>query len=159
APVFTSLQGKCALSSEYPLKMGLPWLKATSDLTNMASLMSPLFAEADGLLAVGCRFTQATTGGWGLTPPPSLAQIDIDPDEIGRHSPVALGLAADAALALRALLDALPPEPRQPWTRPGPRDPWRLPGLDLIGPMRRLLPRDAIVAADITRLSYILLAE
>src|SRR5207248_6449392 len=38
-------------------------------------------------------------------------------------------------------------------------EPTRLPGLDLLGPLRRALPRDAIIAADITRLSYIMLAE
>src|SRR5207237_1949308 len=42
---------------------------------------------------------------------------------------------------------------------PPPPEPTRLPGLDLLGPLRRALPRDAIIAADITRLSYILLAE
>ncbi len=36
--------------------------------------------------------------------PPSVAQIDVDPDEIGRHYPVAQGVAADARLALEALL-------------------------------------------------------
>jgi acetolactate synthase-1/2/3 large subunit len=152
--------GKCALSSEHPLKVGLPWRRATSDLTNMASMFSPLFAEADGLLAVGCRFTQASTGGWALPVPRSLAQLDVDPAEIGRHYPVSVGVEADAAEALRALLTALPEKPRPPWTAPTPAgEPARLPGLDLVGPLRRVLPRDAIVAADITRLSYVLLAE
>jgi thiamine pyrophosphate-dependent acetolactate synthase large subunit-like protein len=38
-------------------------------------------------------------------------------------------------------------------------EPWRLPGIDIVGPLRQRLPRDAIVVADITRLAYILLAE
>jgi acetolactate synthase-1/2/3 large subunit len=160
APVFTTLQGKCALSSEHPLKMGLAWHRATSDLTNMGPLISPLFAQADGLLAIGCRFTQASTGNWTLTPPPALAQIDIDPQELGRHYPVTLGIAADAALTLQLLLEALPAQDRAPWAPPAAaREPWRLPGLDLLGPLRQALPRDAILAADITRLSYIMLSE
>jgi acetolactate synthase-1/2/3 large subunit len=160
APVFTTLQGKCALSSDHPLKRGLPWHRATSDLTNMGQLLSPLFAEADGLLAIGCRFTQASTGNWTLTPPSSLAQIDIDREEIGRHYLVTLGIVADAARTLQRLLEVLPAQNCAPWAAPvGPREPWRLPGLDLVGPLRQALPRDAIVAADITRLSYIMLAE
>jgi acetolactate synthase-1/2/3 large subunit len=92
--------------------------------------------------------------------PRSVAQIDIDRDEVGRHYPVAAGVCADASRALEALLDCLPPEHRVPWAKPEPsREPWRLPGLDLVGPLRRVLPRDAIVAADITRLGYILLAD
>jgi acetolactate synthase-1/2/3 large subunit len=160
APVFHTFMGKSAISADHPLKAALPWYRATSDLTDMASQFSPLFAQADGLLAVGCRFTQAATGSWVLKPPPSLAQIDIDPEEIGRHYPVAAGVCGDARQALEALLGALPSAPRQPWSLPvPPREPWRLPGLDLLGPLRRALPRDAIVSADITRLAYIMLAE
>jgi acetolactate synthase-1/2/3 large subunit len=160
SPVFTTFMGKCALPSEHRLKAGLPWSEATSDLTGMASRLSPLFAQADGLLAIGCRFTQAGTGSWVLKPPPSLAQIDIDPAEIGRHYPVEIGICADAGFALPALLRALPSAPRPAWTSlPKPAKPWRLPGLDLVGPLREALPRDGILVADITRLSYILLAD
>jgi acetolactate synthase-1/2/3 large subunit len=160
APVFTTLMGKCAIPSDHPLAAGLPWHQATSDLTNMGPFFSPLLSQADGLLAVGCRFTQATTGNWLMPMPPSLAQIDIDPGEIGRHYPVAVGVKADAAEALRTLLDALPARAQASWAPPTPaRTPWRLPGIDLVGPLRRALPRDAIVVADITRLSYILLAD
>jgi acetolactate synthase-1/2/3 large subunit len=160
APVFHTFMGKAALSADHPLKAALPWYRATSDLTDMASQFSPLFAQADGLLAVGCRFTQAATGSWALKLPSALAQIDIDPTEIGRHYPVALGLRADARLSLEALLAALPPGKREPWVLPAqPPEPWRLAGLDLVGPLRRALPRDAVVVADITRLSYILLSE
>jgi thiamine pyrophosphate-dependent acetolactate synthase large subunit-like protein len=160
APVFHTAMGKCVLPSDHPLAAGLPWLRATSDLTNMEDCFSPLFNEADGLLAVGCRFTQLVTGSWSMPLPKSLGQIDVDPDEIGRHYPVAAGVRADARLALQALLHELPPEPRVPWTKPAPNPkPWRLPGLDLLAPMRRVLPRDAIVIADITRLGYIMVAD
>jgi acetolactate synthase-1/2/3 large subunit len=160
APVFHTLVGKAAFPADHPLHRGLPWRRATSDLTSMADFMSPLFTEADGLLAVGCRFTQAATGNWTLPVPRELAQIDVDPAEIGRHYPVTLGVEADVRLALERLLARLPAQPRRPWAGPAaPREPWRLPGLDLLGPLRRALPRDAIVAADITRLSYILLAD
>jgi thiamine pyrophosphate-dependent acetolactate synthase large subunit-like protein len=158
APVFHTFMGKGALSSEHPLHAGLPWSRATSDLTDMAKYMSPLFAQADGLLAIGCRFSQTTTGSWVLRPPASLAQIDIDQAELGRHYPVTLDICADAALALRGLLDVLPGENRPPWTRPPTREPPHLDGLDLISPLRRVLPRDAIVVADITRLGYLMLS-
>lgn len=159
APVFTTLMGKTALSSDHPLKAGLPWSQCTADLTNMEPYMSPLFAAADGLLAIGCRFAQAVTGNW-LLQPPSLAHIDIDAQEIGRHYAVKLGIQADARLALEALLATLPAQPRPPWTALSrSQPPWRLLDFDLARPLRQALPRDAIVVADICRLSYILLAE
>jgi thiamine pyrophosphate-dependent acetolactate synthase large subunit-like protein len=162
APVFHTAMGKCALPSAHPLAAGLPWHRATSDLTNMASFFSPLLPEADGLLAIGCRFTQLVTGSWSMPLPRAMAQIDIDPEEIGRHYPVTQGLHADARLALRALLEVLPAARRPPWAadpRASVWEPWRLPGLDVLAPLRRVLPEDAIVVADITRLGYILLAD
>lgn len=162
APVFHTAMGKCVIPSAHPLAAGLPWFRATSDLTNMESFFSPLLHQADGMLAVGCRFTQLTTGSWSMPRPPALAQIDIDPEEIGRHYPVTVGIEADAGAALRALLEALPAGPRSPWALPAsvaPKERWRLPGLDAVGPLRRVLPEDAIVVADITRLGYVLVAD
>jgi acetolactate synthase-1/2/3 large subunit len=164
APVFHTAMGKSAVPTDHPLAAGLPWWKATSDLTNMGSYFAPLFSQADVLLAVGCRFTQLATGSWSmplpLPPGKALAQIDVDREEIGRHYPVAAGAVGDARLALQALLDELPARPRAQWARPEPStEPWRLPGLDIVGALRRVLPRDAIVVADITRLGYILLAD
>ncbi len=115
APVSHTAMGKCALPSSHPLAAGMPWVRATSDLSNMASLFSPLFAAADGLLAIGCRFTQMATGSWLLKPPAQLVQIDVDPAELGRHYPVVLGINADAGAALCGLLDALPPGKRDVW--------------------------------------------
>jgi acetolactate synthase-1/2/3 large subunit len=89
-----------------------------------------------------------------------VAQIDVDAAELGRHYPLTLGVHADAAVALRELLRILSQRPRQPWAGPrAPREAWRLPGLDLLGPMRRVLPRDAIISADVTRLGYVMLAD
>jgi acetolactate synthase-1/2/3 large subunit len=159
APVFHTANGKCALPGDHPLAAGLPWRRATSDLSSMAEQFSPLLGKADGLLAIGCRFTQLTTGSWTLRPPP-LAQIDVDPAEIGRHYPVEAAVVADARLTVEALLGHLPETAREPWAAIPPRgDPWSLPGLDAAGALRRTLPADGIVAADVTRLAYILMAE
>jgi acetolactate synthase-1/2/3 large subunit len=156
--VLHTINGKCALPTGHPLAAGLPWSRATSDLSGMADFLSPLFAEADGLLAVGCRFTQAATGSWVLKPPP-LAQVDVDEEEIGRHYPVQCGVRADARLALEALLPLLPEKNRPPWAAPKPaRTPWRLPGMELLAALRRALPADAVLSADVTRLAYILMA-
>ena len=160
APVFHTLNGKSAFPADHPLHAGLPWTKATSDLVGMESFFSPLLAQADGMLAVGCRFTQATTGNWTWPSPPSLLHIDVDASELGRHYAPALGVHADARLALEVLLDHLPPEPRMPWsTHQALKADLSFHGLDLLGAMRRLLPRDAIVAADVTRLAYQMLTQ
>lgn len=160
SPVFHSFMGKGAYPADRPLHAGLPWERATSDMTDMDRYLSPLFREADLLLAIGCRFTQTTTAGWKLPVPATLVQIDVDHEEIGRHHPVTLGMCGDAFLGIQGILDALPAEKRRPWADLRRRsEPWRLPGLDLVGPLRRVLPPEGIVVADVTRLAYILLAE
>ena len=159
APVFHTGNGKGVFPSSHPLHAGLPWVRATSDLSGMAGNFSPLFDQADGLLAVGCRFSQLTTGSWSLKVPASLAHVDVDPEEIGRHHPVSRALVCDAALGLGALCQAFEGRARRPWAEVPPRPPWRLPGMDLVRPLRRALPADGIVCADVNRLAYVLMAD
>ena len=106
-------------------------------------------------------------------PMPSVERIEADQfDELPGEVFVrgflksyarAVGLAADAREALRGLLEVLPSTPRPAWTDPKApsvrREAWHIPGLDVIGPLRRVLPRDAIVVADITRLAYSMLVD
>jgi acetolactate synthase-1/2/3 large subunit len=160
APVFHTANGKCALPGSHPLAAGMPWRRATSDLSKMDDFFSPLWRESDGLIAVGCRFTQLTTGSWTIPFPAPKVHIDIDREEIGRHYPVDLGICADARVTLEALIAALPASDRPPWTTiPARGEPWQLPGIDAVSPLRRALPADVTVAADVTRLTYILMAE
>jgi acetolactate synthase-1/2/3 large subunit len=160
APVFHSLMGKAAIPSHHALAAGLPWKQGTSDASDMAQFMSPLFAQADGMLAVGCRFTQVTTGTWSLHPPAALAQIDVDDAEFGRHYPAVLGIQADAREALRALLGLLPELRRTPWADAHPpHEPRLMAGMDLCASIRRALPREAVVVADVTSLAYRMIVD
>jgi thiamine pyrophosphate-dependent acetolactate synthase large subunit-like protein len=70
------------------------------------------------------------------------------------------GIVADVRATLEMLLPLLPETPRPAWTAipPNPEPP-RLPGLDLIAPLRKLLPPDGTLAADVTRLAYILMLD
>src|SRR5258705_45347 len=64
--------------------------------------------QADVLLAMGMRFDDRTSSSWipGYSftiPPTRLIHVDIDPEEIGRNYPVALGLMADVRTFLRQI--------------------------------------------------------
>jgi thiamine pyrophosphate-dependent acetolactate synthase large subunit-like protein len=159
APVFHTANGKGTLIHLPELDAGLPWFKGTSDLRNMEDNFSPLFAQADGLLAVGCRFSQLATGSWALKLPPSVAQIDVDPAEIGRHYPVQLGLVCDALKGLDALVQHFAIKKGGLWATIPPRPPWRVPGMDVVAPLRRALPAGSVLSCDVTRLGYVLMAD
>ena len=133
--------------------------------------------QADVLLALGVRFDDRTSSTWiqGYSfniPPTKLIHVDIDPDEIGRNYPVALGLMADVRTFMRQVLHAvdghaeLPalPERRANWLAAlnGYKDEWNAfiaPGFkddsSPIHPQRaahvidNALPEDAILVSDI----------
>jgi acetolactate synthase-1/2/3 large subunit len=157
--------GKGSISADHPLCGGMTFTWVTADLQNMDNSISPLTREADAALAVGFRFTQLSTVNYTLPIPAHLVQIDIDSDEIGANYPVAVGIAADAKVALNELRNymgaaGLKHGSRTNWmpesARPKPRisvGPASNPPVDWWD-LREELKHDAIVAADITRSGY-----
>jgi acetolactate synthase-1/2/3 large subunit len=122
-----------------------------------------LWAEADVVLAVGTRLMRPLTA-WGTDDALTLIQVDIDPDEIGRIHPPAVGIVADARLALAALRDALPAH-----TPPRPSREAELralkaefeqafaaiqPQYDFLRAIRQALPDDGIFVDEMTQVGY-----
>jgi thiamine pyrophosphate-dependent acetolactate synthase large subunit-like protein len=125
--------------------------------------------RADLLLVVGSRLGHFTTfyDHRYVQPGTPIVQIDIDARDIGRTYPVVVAVRADAREAVEALLDALAGPPAfaasEAWQREAralrARRGARLAaeaGLDarpvkpqrVYAELRRVLPRDAIVALD-----------
>src|ERR1700759_22134 len=89
-PVASSASGMGGLDSNTPLALR-PGARAGHYQANHAA------RQADVLLALGVRFDDRTSSSWipGYSftiPPTKLIHVDIDPEEIGRNYPVALGL-------------------------------------------------------------------
>jgi len=167
APILTTPMGKGSVPDDHPLSAGMTFHRITSDLTGMKENLSPLTKHADVVLAVGCRFSQLATGNWDLELPGSLVQIDIDEQELGLNYPTTVGLCADAKMALSTLRSSLLGHSSQAaesaWKTVRCNIPevdrWQIDGFDLAPILRRVLDRDAIVACDITRLYYMMLAN
>lgn len=169
-PVACSSSGMGAIDSTHPLALGLIARNGTYQANHAAR-------QADVLLALGVRFDDRTSSSWlpGYSfniPPTKLIHVDIDPDEIARNYPVALGLMADVRTFLRQLLaeldtrklpDEIPPA-RSAWLRAidGYRKQWEefiAPGFRSdttpINPQRaaheidKALPDEAILVSDI----------
>ena len=105
APVVTTWMGKGAIPEDHALN---GW--SIGDTASSSG--NALAAEADVILAVGCRFTDWSASSYrkGVTfaiPPTALIQIDVEAREIGKNYPVEIGLVADARAALDDLLDAV----------------------------------------------------
>ena len=169
-PVAASMSGIGAIDTHHPLALGLVSRGGVYQANHATR-------QADVLLALGVRFDDRTSSSWipGYSftiPPTRLIHVDIDPEEIGRNYPVALGLMADVRTFLRQVHGrARPPHGRRQEARRAPevaRDDRRLSqgmghagraGLHRrrqpINPQRaayeidRALPEDAILVSDI----------
>ena len=169
-PVAASASGLGAIPVDHPLSLGLVQRGGTYQANHACR-------QADVLLALGVRFDDRTSSSWlpGYSftiPPTKLIHVDIDPEEIGRNYPVALGLMADVRTFLRQILAVLdargvssePTGPREKWladinTYREKWDTFVAPGMTdestPINPQRaaveidKALPEDAILVSDI----------
>ena len=89
-PVAASMSGLGAIDTKHPLAVGMVARGGHYQANHTTR-------QADVLLALGVRFDDRTSSSWipGYSftiPPTKLIHVDIDPEEIGRNYPVALGL-------------------------------------------------------------------
>jgi acetolactate synthase I/II/III large subunit len=102
-PVAHTLMGKGCMREDHPLLLGMTGFWGTP-------IANETCREADLIVAIGTRLAEANSSSWDSRftfsiPPTRLIHIDIDPAEIGRNYPTALGAVADAKLALGAMAD------------------------------------------------------
>jgi acetolactate synthase-1/2/3 large subunit len=97
APVATSFSGKGVFPESHPL-----WL--WNGFGNQAPRFVRRIMDAcDCLLAIGCRFGEVTTAGYGIEPPENLIHVDIESEVFNRNFPARLAINGDARLFVQAL--------------------------------------------------------
>ncbi|NLE98596.1 MAG: thiamine pyrophosphate-binding protein [Propionibacterium sp.] len=98
AGILTGANGRGSVPEDHPLTIG-----------NFApdEALEDLLADADCLLTVGSHLRGNETRDFTLPLPTAHIQIDLDDDAFGRNFPTAVGLQADAAHVVPALLDEL----------------------------------------------------
>jgi len=107
--VVTTLMGKGAIPETHPLCLGMIGMHG-SKYANYA------VTECDLLIAVGCRFSDRTTGRIsGFAPYAKIIHIDIDPAEIGKNVDVDVPIVGDAKLVLSKLLEYITYKRRKKW--------------------------------------------
>lgn len=98
-PVATTFNGRGSFPEDHPLSAGRIGVHA-------ASYTDEVLAEADVILAVGCRFAYMSTRGWSnINPEAILIHVDIDPEIIGRNYPAKIGIVGDAGAVLKEMLE------------------------------------------------------
>ena len=102
-PVCTSLEGKSAFPEDHPLSLGAGGLA-------MPRPVRSFLDRADLIFGIGCSFTE-TNFGVAMPKGKTIVHATLDPMDLNKDVPAALGLVGDAALTLDALLAALAGEP------------------------------------------------
>jgi len=159
--------GKGAVADDNPCVLGMTGFWGTEFINDMTR-------NADWILALGTRFSEADSSSWEEAytfrmPPTRLMHIDIDPAELGRNYPLALGAVADLKPALAALVRAakkLAPAGVQrtevladiqrnraafkaTCQEGATSDAWPMRPERILADVRAVLPRDAIITTDV----------
>ncbi|MSR05728.1 MAG: biosynthetic-type acetolactate synthase large subunit [Gemmatimonadetes bacterium] len=110
-PVITTLLGISCLPECHPLHLGMPGMHGEVHVNRAIQ-------HADLIVGVGLRFDDRVTGNVaGFAPKARIVHIEIDPSEIGKNVPAALGLCGDARAILRDLLAIVAPRTCTAWCR------------------------------------------
>ena len=147
APIAMTLLGIGGVSEDHDLALGMLGMHGGA-ITNRA------VNAADVILGVGLRFDDRVTGKIAaFAPHAKIVHIDVDPTQIGKNVPTAVGIAADAREALRALVIRLPRRSHPEWRAQALGRSQARPKLDAFEARVSLAPRPVIraireVAAD-----------
>lgn len=108
-PVVSSLMGIGAISAYREVFLGMTGLHGHERSNNT-------IAEADLVLAVGCRFNDRVTGdAAAYTKNKTVIQIDIDPAEIDKNIDIRHGLAGDMKTILNMIEKGVQPKDLKEW--------------------------------------------
>jgi acetolactate synthase-1/2/3 large subunit len=166
-PVAHSLMGKGALPDDHPLILGMSGFWGTKFINDKC-------LGADWILGLGTKFSEADCSSWETEytfsfPPTKLIQIDIDPAELGRNFPLAIGAVADLKQALRVLNRVARKLAAEGVKRPElvaemaanrksfvasnrkamESDKWPMQPERILADLRTVMPRDAILCTDV----------
>ena len=108
-PVITTLLGISGFPESHPLHLGMPGMHGEVHVNRAIQ-------HADVILGIGLRFDDRVTGNTaGFAPRAQIIHIDLDPAEIGKNIPVAVGLVGDAREITTRLLEAVPARECDAW--------------------------------------------
>ena len=105
APIATSLMGKGIVDEKHDISIGMLGMHGKQVANQSVN-------KTDCLLAIGCRFSDRTTGKLEeFIPNAKVIHIDIDPAEIGKNVAVDLPIVGDAKIVLNQLIKELEASP------------------------------------------------
>jgi acetolactate synthase I/II/III large subunit len=97
-PVATTATGRGVFPEDHPLSVGFGFGPSGTRLAEKT------FKQCDVVLALGCKFSEASTGHWGLRIPGKLIHIDINEDVFNKNYKADITLCGDIRYSLDRIL-------------------------------------------------------
>ncbi len=157
APVLTSIMGKGSVPEDHPNVLGCLW--------GPGNTVDAMMKEADCLLVIGSKLGIQATSTFQFPIPDELIRVDVDARELTLNAKPTLPILGDARLAAEGIASLLAGnEVRNPGF--GPEriaevritthlESWGADRLPYIEALRNAVPRDGVVAFDMTMMSYV----
>lgn len=157
APVVTSIMGKGSVPEDHPLVLGALWSPGNE--------VDALLQEADCMVVFGSKLGVQATNHFQLPIPAELIRVDVDEAELTRNANPTVSITGDAALAAEGIVSLLAGDDytatafaldRIATARQAARaTAFGADRLPYVEALRRAIPRDGIVAFDMTMMSYV----
>jgi thiamine pyrophosphate-dependent acetolactate synthase large subunit-like protein len=157
APIIISVMGKGAAPEDHPLVIG--------DLWDPGSDVDAFITEADLMLVVGSKLGAQATQMFHMKFPREMVRIDIDAEEMTRNATPTCAIVGDAALSVAGIRDGLASAGVSKVSYPAARiaavkavatsTGWGSDRIPYVKALRNAVPRDGIVAFDMTMMSYV----
>jgi acetolactate synthase I/II/III large subunit len=108
-PVITTLLGISGFPESHPLHLGMPGMHGEVHVNRAIQ-------QADLIIGLGLRFDDRVTGNLAaFARGAKIIHVELDPSEIGKNVPVAVGLVGDVREVLCSLLPAVAPRRCDAW--------------------------------------------
>ena len=108
-PVITTLLGISGFPESHPLHLGMPGMHGEVHVNRAIQ-------QADLIIGLGLRFDDRVTGNLaGFARGAKVIHVELDPSEIGKNVPVAIGLVGDVRSVLCSLLPLVAPRKCDAW--------------------------------------------
>lgn len=156
APVVTSIMGKGTVPEDHPLVLGALW--------SPGNAIDTLLRETDCMVVFGSKLGVQATNQFKLPLPAELIRVDVDEAELSLNARPTVSILGDAALAAEGIVSLLAGDDysaggfeieritaARKEARSSAFGSDRLPYIDAL---RRAMPRDGILAFDMTMMSY-----
>ena len=156
APVVTSIMGKGSVPEDHPLVLGALWAPDNA--------VDALLRDADCMIVFGSKLGVQATSHFRLPIPVELIRVDVDEAEMSLNARPTVPILGDAALAAEGMVSLLAGDEYSStgFGRDrinGVREQARTTAfgtdrLSYIEALRGAIPRDGVVAFDMTMMSY-----